>query len=146
MLSKSTEYAIRALVYIRLQNNLKRKPGVTEVTTEIDAPEHFTAKILQVLTRHGLLRSMKGRGGGFFFDDSGTDVTLFDVIRLMEGEGYFTKCGFGLKSCNAANPCPLHHQYAAIRDGFSHLVRKETIGSLALKIESGEAFLKTMYS
>ena len=66
MLVKSTEYAIRALVYIQLQNWNKKRPGVIEIAKEIEAPAAYSAKILQTLTRHKLVDSMKGRGGGFF--------------------------------------------------------------------------------
>ncbi len=67
MLSKSSEYAIRALVFIQLCNWEKKRPGVGEIAKEIEAPEAYTAKILQTLTKNKLLDSMKGRGGGFFF-------------------------------------------------------------------------------
>lgn len=69
MLGKSTEYAIRALVYIAMQNGRQKRPGCKEVAKEIGSPEHFTAKILQQLVKHGVINSAKGRGGGFFFED-----------------------------------------------------------------------------
>ena len=61
MLTKSSKYAIRALVYIQLQNWNKQRPGADEIAREIEAPEAFLAKILQTLTKHKLLDSMKGR-------------------------------------------------------------------------------------
>ncbi|MBP8790720.1 MAG: Rrf2 family transcriptional regulator, partial [Breznakibacter sp.] len=53
MLSKGTEYAIRALVYIQLQNRVDRRHGVEEIGKEIDAPVAYSAKILQTLTKRG---------------------------------------------------------------------------------------------
>jgi len=141
MLSKSTEYAIRALVYIRMQNRLQRRPGVAEIAGEIEAPVAFTAKILHTLTRQRLLMSMKGRGGGFFFGEDQPEVTLHSIIVLMEGDGIFTRCGFGLKNCSDLNPCPLHSEFITIRDGLVELAMSETIGSLAEKISSGTAVL-----
>jgi Rrf2 family protein len=144
MLTKSTEYAIRALVYVQLQNWLKKRPGVEEIAREIEAPEAFSGKILQTLTKHKLLDSMKGRGGGFFFDENESHLTLYDVIHVMEGDACFHKCGFGLKNCNNENPCPLHDKYIAIRDGFYNIVKSETINSLARKILEGNAVLNRM--
>jgi Rrf2 family protein len=135
MLTKSTEYAIRALVYVQLQNWLKKRPGVEEIAREIEAPEAFSGKILQTLTKHKLLDSMKGRGGGFFFDENESHLTLYDVIH---------KCGFGLKNCNNENPCPLHDRYIEVRDGFYNIVKSETINSLAKKILEGNAVLNRM--
>lgn len=145
MLTKSTEYAIRALVFIQLESWENRRPGVAEVAREIEAPTAFTAKILQTLTRHGLIGSMKGRGGGFFFTNKADDLSLYKVILIMEGDSVFTRCGFGLSECSHEHPCPLHHQYAKIRDGYLQIAKTETIQSLAKTIKQGKAVLN-LYS
>ena len=141
MFSKSTEYAIRALVYILLRNGEMKRPGVVEIAKEIGAPESYSAKILQALTRHELIESMKGRGGGFFFRDGRQQLYLLDVILLLEGSSYFDKCGFGLKGCDQNNPCPLHDEYKVIRDRLLELIKTESIQSLAQKIVDGKAVL-----
>lgn len=141
MLGKTTEYAIRALVYVYIQSKEGKRPGYKEIAKHIDSPEQFTAKILQSLTRAELILSMKGRGGGFFFDDSAAPLTLYQVIRVMEGEKIFSKCGFGLKRCDGNTPCPLHDDYLPVREGFFELVTKQTIQSLANKINEHKAVL-----
>lgn len=141
MLSKATEYAIRALVYIIMQNKKGKRPGFKEIAKEIDSPEQFTAKILQILTKRGLLQSVKGRGGGFFFNDLSKSISLYDVINVMEGPEFFKKCGFGLKNCDAENPCPLHDEYMIIREIYYQLTNKTSIQSLADKISAKKAVL-----
>ncbi len=81
MLGKTTEYAIRALVYIYIRNLEGKRPGFKEIARNINSPEQFTAKILQNLARAGIIYSMKGRGGGFFFDQNNSPLPLFEVIR-----------------------------------------------------------------
>lgn len=144
MLGKTTEYAIRALVYIFIQNQEGKRPGFKEIAKKIDSPEQFTAKVLQSLARSEFILSMKGRGGGFFFDQPSTPLTLYEVIRVLEGERFFLKCGFGLKLCDGENPCPLHDEYSLVREGFFRLVKKETIQSLANKINEQKAVLKRL--
>lgn len=144
MIAKSTEYAIRALVYIQLKNKDGKRPGKEEIAKEIDAPVAFSAKVLQVLTRHRLISSMKGRGGGFFFEEGQSNPTLYRVIELMEGDAFFHKCGFGLKQCSNENPCPLHDQYKAVRESFYQIVTTETIRSLTEKIIQGKAVLNRL--
>lgn len=144
MLTKSTEYAIRALVFIQLMNNKSLRPGVIEVASNIQAPQAFTAKILQTLTKHQLISSMKGRGGGFFFAEDAKNLTLYRVIALIEGPSIFTRCGFGLSQCSETNPCPLHHRYAVIREGYLQIAQTETIQTLTAKIERGEAVLNSL--
>jgi len=141
MLSKSTEYAIRALIFIQLQNWREKRPGVVEIATEIEAPTAFSAKILHTLTTHRLLNSMKGRGGGFFFTNNNSELTIYEVIMIMEGDMLFTDCGIGLKNCSDKNPCPLHEQYYQIRDQLLIMAKSNTISLMAEKIRNGEAVI-----
>ncbi len=141
MLSKTAEYAIRALVYIQLQNWEEKRPGFKEVAKNIESPEHFTAKILQVLTRYDLIKSLKGRNGGFFFDKENEDLQLYKIIVAIDGEKSFTRCSFGFKSCDHENKCPLHDDFSELRENYTVLVKKRTIQSLAKKILNGEAVL-----
>lgn len=145
MLSKTTEYAIRALVSVELSSRKGQRPGFKTIARDIDAPAQYVAKIMQTLTRFELLKSMRGRGGGFFFtEDNQQDIYLYDVVWIMEGKTFSTRCGFGFKHCDADNPCPLHNEYEPIREAFTQLLKKETIRSLATKIEKGEAVLSRL--
>ena len=138
MFNKETEYALRGLVYIKLQNLKNRRPGTAEIAKEIEAPPFYIAKILQRIVRVGLLESLKGKGGGFFFDKNKPDLTLVKLITATEGEKSFSGCGFGLKHCDENNPCPLHEKYAPIRNSINKLVSEETVQSLAEKVYKKE--------
>jgi Rrf2 family protein len=144
MFNKETEYALRGLVYIKLQNLNNRRPGTAEVAKEIEAPPFFTAKILQRLVRSGFINSIKGKGGGFFFDSAKPDLPLKKLITAIEGESSFSGCGFGLRECNSENPCPLHEKYAAVRESIDRLVSEETVQSLAEKVYKRDLLLNEM--
>ncbi len=131
MFNKETEYALRGLVYIQLQNLNGRRPGIAEIAREINAPPYFTAKILQRMVKQGFVQSVKGKGGGFFFEKDNEDISIKKVLNSTEGTKILTDCGFGLKKCDANNPCPLHERYAPIRESINNLVSTETILSLA---------------
>lgn len=133
MFNKETEYGLRSLVYVQVQNDMGRRPGIAEIAREIEAPPFFTAKILQRLARNGLVSSQKGRGGGFFFRKGIADLPIRDVITVLEGDEVLTGCAFGLKSCDESNPCPLHSKYAPVRQQINDLVAEETVQSLARK-------------
>lgn len=141
MLSKSTEYAIRALIFVQLQSLKGERPGVAEIAKETEAPVAFSAKILHTLTSRKLLNSIKGRGGGFYFSDNQAELSVYEIILVMEGDSLFTECGIGLSNCSEDNPCPLHDQYRNIRDQLLALAKLETINSLAMKIKTGQAVL-----
>ena len=84
------------------------------------------------------MESIKGKGGGFFFDKDKPDLSLEKLILATEGDSSFTGCGFGLKHCDINNPCPLHDKYAPIRESISQLVSEETVQSLAEKVHRKE--------
>jgi Rrf2 family protein len=136
--NKETEYALRGLIYIQLQNLKKRRPGTVEVAKEIEASQFFTAKILQRLVKNGFLESLKGKGGGFYFDPDKSDLPLSKLISATEGNRSFIGCGIGMKRCDENNPCPLHKKYAPIRESIKKLVSEETVQSLAEKIHKKE--------
>jgi Rrf2 family protein len=138
MFNKETEYALRGLVYINLQNLKERRPGTAEVAKEIDGPPFFTAKILQRLVRLGFVESLKGKGGGFFFDPDKPDLPIIKLISATEGDRSFSGCCFGLKQCDETKPCPLHEKYSPIRESINKLVSEETVQSLAEKVYKNE--------
>jgi Rrf2 family protein len=133
MFNKETEYALRGLVYIQTRNMQGARPGIDEIAREIEAPRFFTAKILHHLVKMGFLMSIKGKGGGFFIDQERPELTIKELISALGNDKIISSCGFGLKNCNPGNPCPLHEQYAPIRDAIDKLVSNETIQSLAAK-------------
>lgn len=136
MFKKETEYALRALVYIQSQNNQQRRPGITEIASEIETPQSFTAKILQRLVKNGFIKSQKGIYGGYYFNPGNERLPLKDIIVSIEGDALFHGCGFGLKHCDENSPCPLHESYAPIREAIEQLVTEETIQNLAEKLDN----------
>jgi len=144
MFNKETQYALRSLVYVQLQNLKGKRPGTIEIAREIEAPQFFTAKILQRLVRAGFVESVKGKGGGFYFETGKPDLTLERLIISVEGNRSFSSCGFGLKNCNENNPCPLHEKYAPVRKKIFKLVSEESIQSLAKKVRKKELKLKNL--
>jgi Rrf2 family protein len=137
MFNKETEYALRGLVYVQLQNENGKRPGMEEIAKEIDAPKFFAAKIMQRLVKQGVIKSLKGKGGGFYFEKDQSAISIKDLLKLTEGGKSLHKCGFGLKNCDAEHPCPLHERYAPIREAMNNLVSTETIETLARKYAVG---------
>uniref|UniRef100_UPI0032164271 RrF2 family transcriptional regulator n=1 Tax=uncultured Draconibacterium sp. TaxID=1573823 RepID=UPI0032164271 len=136
MFKKETEYALRGLVYIQTQNHNNRRPGIAEISSEVETPPHFMAKILLRMVRLGFIDSLKGKNGGYAINPSHEKLTLRQVISSIEGNALFEGCGFGLKHCDENNPCPLHASYKPIRNALNKLVNEETIQTLAGKSSS----------
>ena len=143
MFSKACEYAIKATIYIAQQSHQDRRANVKEVAKSVNAPEAFTAKILQQLCKANILESVRGKQGGFVFPVFKQKKTkIYDVVQLIDGDGIFTNCGLGLHKCSSENPCPVHDDFKAIRTDLATMAQKYSFFDLAQKTTTGLAWLK----
>lgn len=141
MISKSAKYGIRATIFIASKAVNGTKFNVKEIAKEIDAPEAFTAKILQVLNKHRIITSLKGPYGGFFIEDSQLEEPVINIVNAIDGLAVFKECGLGLKNCSETHPCPMHDQYKIARDALVDAFQNTTIGQLASDLNGGNSFL-----
>ncbi len=136
MFSKSTEYALRAIIYLAQKSSVEHKIGITELAEAIDSPKSFTAKILQKLTRNNrLINSVTGPSGGFYLTDQAKNKSLWYVLNLLEDDMIISGCILGLKECSEKNPCPMHHQYKDIKPQLLDMLDHKTILDLAKEMK-----------
>lgn len=141
MFSKTFGYALRAATFVAGHGKEGKKVGLQEISQSLDIPHHFLGKIMQDLVRHGIVDSMKGPSGGFFANDRTAETFLLDILKITDGSLVFDQCALNIKRCNAAQPCPLHHDFAVCRDGMLKMMAIKTVGILAAEVEGGAAFL-----
>ncbi len=144
MFSKSCENAIRAIIYIASESKQDQKVGIVEICENIEAPQHYTAKILQVLSRNKLVSSQKGIHGGFYLNRDQLREPLISVVNAIDGPSLFTGCGLGLKNCNEKEPCPIHDKFKCVRNGIKKMLEETTIDELGKKIKKGDSVLKSL--
>lgn len=143
MFSKACEYAIRATIYITVQSSMDRRCSLKDIAREIDSPEAFTAKILQQLSRHGIIDSVKGPTGGFMVESKKiTKLKLSEIVTAIDGEDIYKGCGLGLKECSEKHPCPLHNKFKKIREDLRHMLERTSLLELSQGLECGLTFLK----
>ena len=143
MFSKSCEYAIKAAIYIANNSLLDIKVGFVDIAKEIDSPEAFIAKILQKLTKEGVILSVRGVNGGFFIPKNLiVKVKLAHIVQAIDGDAVFKGCGLGMEKCNANRPCPLHDKFMSIRSDLRIMLETTNLEELALGLKSGDTFLK----
>ncbi|MDO3627186.1 Rrf2 family transcriptional regulator [Mucilaginibacter sp. BT774] len=140
--SKTCEYAMRAVFFIAHKTAGGGRVGIKEVALGIDSPEHFLAKILQDLSRRGVIQSAKGPNGGFYVDEVILNMPLASIVEAVDGSDIFTGCGLGLEYCSEENPCPIHHEFKAIRNQIQDLLKTTKIGGFNKELNMGIAVLK----
>lgn len=130
------------MLFIAQKSKSNTKVGVKHIAKAIDSPEPFIAKILQELSRKGLLLSAKGPTGGFFLDNSLLKQSLADIVSAVDGDRLFTGCGLGLKSCSEKKPCPIHDEFVAIRKKIKTVMQSAILGDYNTSLDLGEKYLK----
>lgn len=142
MFSKACEYAIRATLYISIKSVEGSKLGIKEIAKEIDSPEPFTAKILQTLSREGIISSIKGPNGGFYLEPNGKPIPLNTIVKAIDGEDVLHTCTLGLRECSDKFPCPIHHEVKKYKEHVRKTMKGKTVQDLTKELSKGNTFLK----
>ena len=146
MFSKTAEYALRATIYIAQKGTVDNKLSITEISSAIDSPQSFTAKILQLLTKDNrVVSSARGPNGGFYMKDAAMKLPVLSVLQAVNEDYVLRKCVLGLKECSGDNPCPMHSEYKSIRAKLTNLFEKKTIQQLANETSKENVFINNDY-
>lgn len=112
------EYALRALTHLAAYGD-GRPVQVKEIAETEDIPRHFLAKILNQLTYKGLVKAMRGPGGGFTLVGSPDAILVKDIVEAIDGlESIRRRCVLGLDECRDDTPCPMHDSWKGFRETF----------------------------
>ena len=134
--SKASQYALRALSFL-VKNEPFKPCQATLMAKQEDIPKHFLSKILQQLVEAGILRSLKGPGGGFIFAREPKDISLYEVINVFDDlEESMNHCAIGWNECTDKNPCDLHDSYTKLRNhvkNYCETINMETFAETALQ-------------
>ncbi len=141
MLSLGCKASLKAVIFLATKKEEDPRPGMAEIASHIGENVHTVGKLLQKLVKADIINSAKGPAGGFYITQSQLDGNLLKIVHAIDGEDIFNQCGLGLSKCSATMPCPLHHQYKFIRDGFEHICRTHTIREACTPVKEGVAYL-----
>ena len=130
------------MLHIARTSKVGTRVGIREIAKAIDSPEPFMAKILQDLSRKGLVLSIKGPNGGFYMNDVHQKISLAEIVTAIDGDQLFNGCGLGLKACNEKKPCPIHYEFKAIRTNLKAMLQTTALEDLTENLEKGLFHLK----
>src|SRR5262245_61497409 len=114
MLSRSEQYAIKALTYLARQ-----APGsccgARDIAAATDIPLPYLWKILKGLANSHLLLSSKGVAGGYCLAREPKKITIEDVLMAVSAKLSFRQCVIARTDCNDDDPCVMHKQWNVFR-------------------------------
>ena len=91
-LTAKTEYACLALLELAEQFEAQQPVQVRRIADRHGIPSQFLVQILQDLKRAGLVTSTRGASGGYRLTQAPAEVTLADVLQVVEGNTEPTTC------------------------------------------------------
>jgi Rrf2 family protein len=108
LLSQTTEYAVRAVLFIAARHPSTVR--ASELADSLELPRNYLGKTLGALARAGLLLSTRGPAGGFRLSRPPSAITLSDVTRSFAPPAP-RRCLLGLGPCGQNPDCPVHHRW-----------------------------------
>jgi Rrf2 family protein len=128
LITRDTDYAIRALNYIVC--NEGRIIPITELVRELETPKPFLRKILQLLSINGILKSYKGKNGGFELAKEPEKIFLLDLMEIFQGKFKISECIFKKNSCPNQQYCLLKVEIDSIEKMVLEKISAITMKSL----------------
>jgi Rrf2 family protein len=128
LVTRETDYAVRTMLYLA-RNNGKRV-SVTEIAQAMQIPKTFLAKLLQRLVKQHLLVSARGMNGGFQLAKKPSEITLLDIMEIMQGPAGINVCAIDSGRCGFSSTCTVHPVWVDIRKEVEKKLGKVTIAKL----------------
>ncbi len=133
--SRHCEYALQAILYISTKDG-NSFTDIKEISKKLSIPHHFLAKILQNLSRSGILKSHKGPAGGFALGRNPQEITLYQLEVPIAGDGFLNECVLGLPVCSSENPCPVHNRWGKLREEIYEMLAGKNITQMVSESKS----------
>lgn len=128
---------MRATLYVSSRDDDEYVP-IRVISGDLGISAHFLTKILQQLTRAGIMKSFKGPRGGVALARPASGISLMEIIEAIDGPELFSECMLGLPGCGERKPCPLHERWAEERARLSRLFSETTLDEIADPIDRKE--------
>jgi Rrf2 family protein len=130
-LTKKADYGLMALKFLAEHPETPAR-SAKDIADAYGIPPQLLAKILQRLTKVGLLRSHAGINGGYALSRDAADITAFEVIHAIDGPLFITSCGEdgNGRPCDLHDNCTVKEPLRRVNDRITGLLRGIRIADL----------------
>lgn len=133
-LSKSSQYAIQAVMFLAVQPK-NHSVFQRDIAKALDIPNHFLGKILQMLVKHDLILSQKGKNGGFIINGEAGKITLDTIVRIIDGDSFLDGCVVGFPNCSNDHPCPVHKEWLSAKNEIAKIFKQKEISLFSEELQ-----------
>lgn len=131
-INRTTDDAVRVVLQLALA-----KPETTVTSVDLARAQQLSApdlnRILQQLTRAGLLRAAPGSLGAVRLLHAPDKITVLDVVEAMEGPIALNRCVLHPEECPRHTTCPVHELWALARDDVARRLQSIRLSTLAAR-------------
>ena len=129
-LTRAADYAVRVMIHLA---GLPQGARVSrsELSAAAECPEQFLCKVLQNLTRAGLVISHRGNTGGFELEELHRNASMLEVVEAVEGPIRLNLCLSSDHACSRQSWCPAHGAWEDAQAALLRVLREATIDRLA---------------
>jgi len=127
MFSQTVEYALRAIVHLAKRPEVLQTTGQIAKATQVPAP--YLSKVLQTLTREGLVTVKRGVSGGFLLGKTPDQLTIYEVVQCVDPIQRIHTCPLELSS-HRKKLCSLHKKMDSAMEGIEDVFRSTTLSDL----------------
>ena len=128
-ITRAGEYGVLGMI-----NLARQTPGQTAMIEEVSQaeriPKSFLAKIFQHLVKAGLVRSVRGAGGGFALARDPDKITVLDIIEAIEGKITLQRCQQEESDCVRIGGCALCNLFGQAQDGMREVLMRTSLKDL----------------
>lgn len=127
-LTKSCEYALRIVLYL---GKTDQKVTNQELSDTLYIPYHNLTKLIQQLSKAGVVKSFKGKYGGNQLRIQLEELTLKDIIDIIDGPTELSECLSNEMACSLFDACQLKHTFKKVQLEINSVL--EAVNLAALK-------------
>lgn len=129
-ISKRTDYAARAVLALTLAES---QLTLDELTDRTAVPRSVLEQVMPQLRSDGIVRSERGRNGGYRMNRPADQVTLEDIVRLFQGPLAPIGCATrrNPEPCEVREGCSMHDVWAEVREATIRVLKAATFAKLA---------------
>jgi len=133
LITKNIHYAIKSLFYFAL--NPGRVISVNELVRKLNMRKAFLRRILQALSKRGILKSLKGNGGGFMLNINPNKIRVIDIVGIFRDDADIFSCLFEKDICPQPAKCLLMKEIKKTEVQLNDALRRLTIAKLFKSID-----------
>lgn len=136
MLSQKTRYALKALMLLADDRKAKKEPTlISSLVKRGNMPQKFLEAILLELKNQGVLRSKKGKGGGYSLAKDPDEIQIGGVIRILEGPLALLPCVSRTahrkcEECRDEATCGIRALFKQVRDATAEILDKTSLAEI----------------